>query len=367
MEVTYVRNALSGADEKAYADFMSIANSAHYLQSPVWAPVAAQPGVNQRYILFRKRGELIGAARMLRRSKGIMQSPAAVIERGPVVRDVEDLAQVLPALRNVTKWHGIDQLRIQPYFTGADGAAAEQIAASHGFENSSDFEGPHCATLRVQLDGVAADAIFNKPEHAELRREARKATAAGKTVRRGTARDLVTLSEMYRLMMEAQGSNDRSLAYFQSFASLIATDAAALFFGEHGDDIVSAVLIVRHRGQATFHLGASSATRRPYGKTLLPLWQAAEWAHSLGDRWFDLGGVPLPQDLDAKRQNIAKFKHYFARDTVNLTPVMSTGPSKLGIALRTMKRNLSKLSNLGKVGVMLGISYFSPLAELPSL
>lgn len=364
MEVTYVRNALSGADAQAYANFMNTATAAHYLQSPTWAPVAAQPGVGQRYILFREHGELIGAARLLRRTNGLLRSPAAVIERGPVVRDVGDLNRVLPALLNVTKWHGIDQLRIQPYFTGADGDAAAELAVRHGFVESTSFDGPHTVTLRVQLGDLAPEAIFAHREHADLRREARKAKNAGQVVRRGTSQDLATFGALYSAMMDAQDGNDRSAQYFNSFAPLLANNAAALFLGENGGELDSAVLIARHNGQATFHLGASSATRRNYGKTLLPLWQAAEWAHSLGDKWFDLGGVPVSQDDDVKRQSIAKFKHYFARDTMNLTPVLYAGPSRIGTALRGLKRKLNRLTQLGKVSLMLLASYFSPLTEL---
>lgn len=364
MEVSYVRHALSGADAKAYAEFMSSAQAGHYLQALAWAPVACQPGVGQRYILFRERGKLVGAARLLRRTNGLLRSPAAVIERGPVVREVSDLERVLPALLRVTKWHGIDQLRIQPYFTGTDGAAAAAVASRHGFEASTDFHGPHTSTVRLSLNEPTAETIFNKREHADLRREARKAKNAGLVVRRGTQQDLAAVSALYAAMMEAQGANDRPPAYFNSFATLIATDAVALFLGENGNELDSAVMIARHHGQATFHLGASSSTRRTYGKTLLPLWEAAEWAHGLGDKWFDLGGVPSPQDTDAKRQSIAKFKHYFARETISLTPVLSAGPSKLSTALRGLKRKLTKLSNFGKVSLMLLASYISPLTEL---
>jgi hypothetical protein len=72
-------------------------------------------------------------------------------------------------------------------------------------------------------------------------------------------------------------------------------------------------VVCRHARQVTFHLGATSATRRPYKKMLLPLMAAAEWAHDVGAEVFDLGGVPRPEDDDPKRRAIAQFKFDFAR------------------------------------------------------
>jgi hypothetical protein len=39
----------------------------------------------------------------------------------------------------------------------------------------------------------------------------------------------------------------------------------------------------------------------------------ARWARDLGCSDFDLGGVPLEGDTDAKRVAIARFKHEFTK------------------------------------------------------
>lgn len=363
MEVKYIRNTLSGADAIAYGDFVATANGAHYLQMPNWAPIAAQPGVDQRYLLVRERGRVIGAARLLRRMHGRLPSPSAIIERGPVVHDVNDLNIVLPEMMRAVRWHGIDQVRIQPYFLGDEAIAARAIGALHGFTTTDDLTGPHTASLRLQLKGVTSKELFAGRQHSDLRREARKATAQGQTVRRGEPSDLPALANLYKTMMEAQGGNDRPLAYFLSFAPLLTSNDAALFLGENAGELDSAMLVVRQPGRSTFHIGASSATYRSYKKALLPLSQAVEWAHGLGDTCFDLGGVPSPKDPDAKRHNIAKFKFHFASDVITLAPVMHSPITLAGRVIRGVKGGLQKARSLSTLGLLALCSYVAPLTD----
>ena len=364
MEVNYIRNSLSGADAIAYGDFVATARGAHYMQAPNWAHVAAQPGVAQRYLLVRERGRVIGAARLLRRLHGVLRSPSAIIERGPVVNDANDLNKVLPAMLHAVRWHGIDKLRIQPYFAGADAHVAQAAAALHGFTASPELDGPHTSTLRLRLGGIARDQLFASRQHSDLRREARKAAAAGLVVRRGTASDLPAFARLYRTMMEAQGDNDRSSAYFLSFASLLSANVAALFIGENAGELDSGMLVIRQPGQTTFHLGASSGTHRSYKKALLPLTHAIEWAHELGDTWFDLGGVPGLHDVDPKRQNIAKFKYHFARDIVELAPVMHSPTTPAGRLLDKVRASVNKARSLTTYGLVALCSYVAPLCEV---
>jgi lipid II:glycine glycyltransferase (peptidoglycan interpeptide bridge formation enzyme) len=364
MDVTYHRNSLVGDDALAYDNFVTNATGTHYLQSSAWAPVALQPNIAQRYIIVREGKRIIGAARLLRRVRGVLRSPSATMERGPVVDDVRDLDHVLPAIAKAARWHGIDRLRIQPYLSGSDADAAVQIAARHGFVEQEDLAGPYTATVRVQLAGVSRDNIFAQREHAELRRDARKATAQGVTVRRGDNRDLRAFADMYEAMMVAQGGNDRSHQYFSAFAPMLETNAAALFLGENRGDLDSAVLVIRHHRQTTFHLGASSATRRPYTKATLPMWRAVEWAHDVGDSYFDLGGVPPAHDDDPKRQNITRFKHTFARHMTTLAPVMYSTPSRSIALARKLVGRVKRLTRIGNYGLVLLGAWLSQVTEI---
>ncbi|HPH68723.1 MAG TPA: GNAT family N-acetyltransferase [Kofleriaceae bacterium] len=342
MEITYHRNSLEGADAVAYREFLQRAHGAHYMQALGWRAVVPAAGLQHRYVLVREQGRVIGAAALLRGMRGPLRSPIAVIERGPVVHDVRDLDRVLPALLRVARWHGIDQLRIQPNFADAEATTAAAIANRHGFATVEDLDGPYTATLRVALAGVERANIFAGSERSETRRCARKAREGGVLVRRGTASDLPRLAALYAQMMTAQGGNDRSSAYFASFAPLLAAEQVALFCAEYQGELDCAVLVARHPEQVTLHLGATSQIKRNYKKMLLPIWAAAEWAYDLGARHLDLGGVPPPYDADTKRQRIAQFKFDFASTPVMLTPVMLSAPSPVGQAVRRVVTALRK-------------------------
>lgn len=338
MKVVYHRALPAGPELAAIDAFLVRARGAHYMQAPAWRAVDVGVGAVTRTLVARDGDRIVGVARLTRRRRGVVPSPAAVIERGPVVDDVEHLAQVLPAMQQAARWHGIDHLRVQPYFAGAAAARATALAVAAGFTPSADLDGPHQATLRIDLPATPGADLFAGSERSDLRRHARKAREAGVVVRRGGAGDLAGLARLYHQMMDAQGGTDRSDAYFASFAPLLAQDAAAIFCAEHDGALEAAVLIGRHPGQVTFHLGATSSTRRPYKKMLLPLMAGATWGASLGATVFDLGGVPVESDADPKRRAIAQFKFDFARTVVPVTPVLYAPPSALGTLARALVR-----------------------------
>jgi len=347
MEITYHRNHLEGAAAVAYREFLQRAHGAHYMQTLGWRAIVPAVGLHHRYILVREHGRVIGAAALLRGMRGPLRSPVAVIERGPVVHDVRDLDRVLPALRRAARWHGMDQLRIQPNFADAEATMAATIAERHGFATVEDLDGPYTATLRVMLAGVDRANIFAGSERSETRRCARKAREGGVVVRRGTASDLPRLAKLYAQMMTAQGANDRSPAYFASFAPLLASEQVAMFCAEYQGELDCAVLVARHPEQVTLHLGATSQVKRNYKKMLLPIWAAAEWAYDVGAHHLDLGGVPPPYDADTKRQRIAQFKFDFATTPVLLTPVMMSPPSLVKQALRRAAGAAAGISKRG--------------------
>lgn len=342
MKVVYYRDLPTAPELVAIDAFLARARGAHYMQTPAWRAVHAGASAHNRLMVARDGGTIVGVARLVRRRRGLVPSPVAAIERGPVVDDVERLAEVLPAMQRAARWHGIDQLRVQPYFTGDEAARATALARGAGFTTTDDLDGPHQMTLRMPLTETPGVDLFAGSERSDLRRHARKARELGVVVRRGTAADLPALARLYHQMMDAQDGSDRTDAYFASFAPLLVADAAALFCAEHDGALEAAVLIGRHPGQVTFHLGATSGTKRPYKKMLLPLMAGATWGAAHGATVFDLGGVPLPDDIDPKRRAIAQFKFDFARTLVPLTPVLYSAPSPLVATLRRLRARVRR-------------------------
>jgi hypothetical protein len=343
MKVLYQRGPLQGADLAAFDEFVEHAGGTHYMQASRWNQIQYGGHAAVRHLIVRDGKRVIGTARMLRGQRHFLRSPDVLIERGPVVDNVNDLDRVIPAIVRAARMHGIDQLRIQPYWVGDAGARAAEICAHHGFVSDAGVDGPHTETLRLALTSTLSEEIFATTTHASLRKHGRYAGNQGLVVRQGTSADLATLAQLDQALMEGQGAEGRGLAHFLSFAPLIEDETAALFCGEHDGATEAMVLVCRHKGQTTFHAGASSATKRPYKKMVLPLMAAAAWGAVHGSETFDLGGVPAARDTDTKRKSIAQFKYYFSDTNVVITPVMFSPTTSIGRAAKAVLANAKRL------------------------
>jgi hypothetical protein len=184
------------------------------MQATGWHDVASHASdggqLDVRYLLARAspHGPLRGVARLLRRRRGVLPSPSAVIERGPVVATLDDLTPVAAAMLRAARWHGVDRLRVQPYLAATTATAPRARWRRRASSAAPPSRAPHTATLRIALAGVARADIFAGSERSDLRRHARKAREAGVVVRRGDARDLVQLATLYAQMMAGQGGSD---------------------------------------------------------------------------------------------------------------------------------------------------------------
>jgi lipid II:glycine glycyltransferase (peptidoglycan interpeptide bridge formation enzyme) len=89
-----------------------------------------------------------------------------------------------------------------------------------------------------------------------------------------------------------------------------------MFISELDGDLISVIFVARHGSLATCFLSASSPRKLPFTKAVQPLACAISWAKNAGLSTFDLGGIPVESDPDAKRASIAEFKRSFSRTEV---------------------------------------------------
>lgn len=306
------RPELSDRDSHAFDAFVGSVPTAHYSQSRAWAMmgVVGRPMVPW-YFLLRVSGE-IRAAAVVRRVKGVgpLYVPSASIERGPVLAQPEDLHQALQALLRATHRAGILRLSLMPYLHGDQIKAAEGTLRALRFSSTQRLDGAHARTLRFPLEG--ADRLSKK-----VRAETRRAEREGASSRQASRSDLRRIAALHEQMMGAQRKQGRALPYFESLW------AHVLEGGEHGrlflcenaqGELLSFALVAAHGSRATYAMGASSAQRTPYTKMAPALLAAVAWAESAGCTEFDLGGIPMVGDTDAKRASIAEFKMQFVKD-----------------------------------------------------
>ena len=324
LQVTWARE-LSPGDARDYDVFVAGAPGGHFAQSRPWSALAcAGRPFSAGFVLVRDdAGAVAGAAQVLRARAAGLPLPYATIERGPVVADPAALPGVLRAIARAARRRGIARLSAMPYWDVTAGAPALAALQACGWRSTQTAAGPHAATLRLPLAGVPPEQLFAGSEHKKLRQEIRYAARAGALARRAGPEDLPRFTALHRALMQEQGLHARSDAWFRALAALDfgAGGCVGLFFTDLGAETVAAALTIRHGRLVTLLLAASARSPRNPDKKLAKmvpcLAAAVEWARAIGCD-FDLGGVPMNGDTDAKRLAIAQFKRDFARTRIDL-------------------------------------------------
>lgn len=312
---------LTQREAEEYDAFVDAARGGAWAQARAWAKVAVA-GRRMTSWLFRARreGRLVGAALVLRpRAIGPVALPTAIVPRGPVVADLDDLATVLDALRAALVRRGALRVSVMPYWADAEAERAEAILRDAKFTSIQKMDGAHARTLRVDLRGKDDASLFAGKSGESLRRKLRQAEKAGAVARRGSGKDLRTLERLDAELMAAQGRHTKPRAYFDALAAIVDEGRrGAVFLCEHEGAAVSALYASRHGARATFITGASSSVEKPFSKMAPAMAASVRWARAEGCETFDMGGVPLAGDTDEKRKTIAQFKLDFAKTPVRL-------------------------------------------------
>lgn len=309
------------AARAGYARFWQAAGG-HFEQGLPYAAIArATSGPWQRprwALVLDRRSDVVAVAQLLRAHAGPLPLPLVRCARGPVVRSPDDVAPVCLALARRVRRAGVARLSVMPYVAGeAQVASVRHALSTAGFRARPDVHGPHTWTLRFDLS-AARDELFAGPVHRGLRQVMSLARRAGVTVREGTATDLPILARLHTALMAAQGRRARPQPAWEATAENLRALQARLWLVWHADDVIGAALTVAHGSQVTLTHAATVTSPRRFSKLVLGVAAAIVGAHEQGATLFDLGGIPAPDDTDAKRLAIAQFKREFSRTPLPL-------------------------------------------------
>jgi lipid II:glycine glycyltransferase (peptidoglycan interpeptide bridge formation enzyme) len=312
--------ALRTSDQRGYQAFIEAAPSGSYAQSPHFAALLTAGRVfSPRYFIARRGEHIVGAAQVLRAKLPgplSLPAPAVVIERGPVTASVGDLPFVLRALRRQLLLRGVVHAQIMPYWAGSAVPEVEASLARAGYVPSQQNDGAHACTLRIALerdqDPLGGSAL------SKLRSMLRQCDRANVQTRPGAAADVPQLRALHDEMMRAQNMGTKSPSYFDALAATLQAGVARLYVSEQDGAMLAAAYVTVHGAQATYVLGASGAQKTQFSKMAPAVAAAVRAAASEGLRVFDLGGVPMEGDDDARRNSIALFKFHFAKERVPL-------------------------------------------------
>jgi hypothetical protein len=277
---------LTGAEARAYDQFVATAPSGHYSQTRAWARViAAERSVEPLFFLVRYGDEVIGAGLVLRPVVGGVALPVARIEHGPVTAAPEDLPEVLAALRQSCLGKGILRLAVSPYWTDPDRLAAEAALSNAGFTPRSRADGRLARTRRLDLAMLDEKKSWSASNLIQIRQAIGAAARAGVTVRPGQHEDLVALSDLAGLSLTAAAALDE---YFLR-------PGAAMFVSTFQDTLISAVFSIMHKGLATSIRAFTSSRALPFSPSVLAVTEAMQWARRMGARAFEEQGGSSPE------------------------------------------------------------------------
>ena len=208
---------LTVTDGRAYDQFVATAPAGHYTQTRAWARVAtAGRPFAPLYFLARRAGTVIGAGLVLRSCFGVVPLPFAQLERGPVCARLEDLPEVLAALRHCCLQRGIFRLSVMPYWTGDDRAKVEKILSAAGFTDCQRFAGRHVRTLRLDLTALNSEKPWSASGLSKVRQNIGRASRTGASARLGRREDLAAFRAMQASLLAPEGKKPPPDAWYQA-------------------------------------------------------------------------------------------------------------------------------------------------------
>jgi hypothetical protein len=307
-------------DARAYDAFVLASPAGHAAQTRAWAEVArAGAGVSTYFALVRDGERVVGAAMVQRPSVGGIGLPWAWVERGPVVGDVGHLGGVTLAIVRSLRRRTVLRMRVMPYLAGEQALAAEEQLRSLGFRDVQSPDGAHASTLRLAIGGKSDAELFSGKRREQVRNRIHQAERAGAVGRAGNRGDWAKLRSMHETMMRGQGRRGKSARWWGALERFVGdATRGAIFACDFEARVVAACVVVRHGELATYAWGASVGERLPFTKAIPPLVAAIRWARDAGCTTFDLGGIPLEDDRDPKRNAIAMFKLDFDKSRIRL-------------------------------------------------
>ena len=233
--------------------------------------------------------------------------------KGPGVTSYDQLAAVLPELRQFASENGVFALKLDPEIieTETSRSDMEQL----GLIRTRDIQA-NISTVIVDLspdlDTVLA-SLNQKGRHAIRRAERDGVTARAVEWNEENARTMYDL-----LVSTAAGrfeSSVRSYEYYRAFwQSFVEKDRGSLFFAYFDGKVVASAFCMYMGQKSTYKDGASVRERTAYGASHLLQWEVMKWMKDRGVTSHDLCGVPHSSkvsDPEVSFYGLGRFKTSF--------------------------------------------------------
>jgi len=300
----------------AWDAFVGSTPGGHHTQTSMWGRVKSLSGWGSLRLLAHQDADLVGGVQLLTREFGSL-GRVAFAPRGPILADRDPGLEerLISAIFELGREEKIRYLKVQPPTERDDLVAALR----KGGWSPSTLEAAPVATVRVDL-AQSTDELLARM-HRSHRQHLRAAERKGLRARVGGERDLASFFGLLEATRRRQGDKSFVLYpqrhYEAMWRIFAAEDQARLLMIEHGDRLLSAVLLLSCGEYVTAKMAGWSGARGAYPNELMH-WSAMRWGKERGHRWYDFDGLGSP--------GVARFKLRLGGEAVRFPGALDISP-----------------------------------------
>ncbi len=239
------------------------------------------------------------------------------IPKGPGVNTTEDLASLLPNLKDFARQNGAFMIKIEPEIIKTDQAL--RSLGQLGLLKVRNVQ-PNASTVLINLSGNIEEimaSLNQKGRHA-----IRRAERDGVTIKPvpSTKENCKAMFDLYKITAESQ-FGIRPYKYYQSFwQNFEKAGIGQMFFAYYNDDVIASAYALSFGKKSVYKDGASLRSRPVYGASHLLQWEIIKWAKQSGSILHDLSGAPPSDKINDPSHpyhGIGRFKTSFNKQVTD--------------------------------------------------
>lgn len=308
---------LETTQEKLWKEFLTSHPLATIHQTPEWGHFQRKIPQRGKYwiVVLEEEGRITGGTLLVKHQlpKGLSWLYAP---RGPLLKNPEQLPQLLEAINSIAKTEKAVFLRVDPPEILFD--QASQVAQPSGVTTfPHHFPGFHQISHGFQpehtiiLDLTKTEEEILRQMKPKGRYNIRLAEKKGIIIQKST-----DIGAFYTLLQETTSRDQFSGHDLTFYQSMLQEIPSQLYLAHYKNEVLAGIIVTYFKDTATYYFGASSNQRREFMAPYLIQWQAIKDAKAMGCTEYDLFGIAPAEVKNHPWQGVTEFKQKFGGQTV---------------------------------------------------